>query len=64
MPGIHGVRHNMNARPQPGFAAPSFTALAIGGEYPVANSVSLADFKGETVVLYFYLRCRSENYDF
>jgi peroxiredoxin Q/BCP len=44
----------MNARPQPGFAAPSFTALAIGGEYPVANSVSLADFKGETVVLYFY----------
>jgi peroxiredoxin Q/BCP len=44
----------MNARPQPGFAAPSFTALAIGGEYPVAKAVSLADFKGETVVLYFY----------
>ena len=38
----------------PGTKAPSFTATAIGGEYGDGQTVSLADFKGRTVVLYFY----------
>src|SRR5882757_1068156 len=38
----------------PGAKAPSFTATAIGGEYGAGQTVSLADFKGRTVVLYFY----------
>lgn len=44
----------MNARPNPGDSAPSFTAQAVGGAYSSAQTVSLADFKGQTVVLYFY----------
>ncbi|MGB8170890.1 MAG: thioredoxin-dependent thiol peroxidase [Chthoniobacteraceae bacterium] len=38
----------------PGSKAPSFTATAIGGEYGDGQTVSLKDFKGRTVVLYFY----------
>jgi peroxiredoxin Q/BCP len=37
-----------------GSPAPAFTALAVGGEYGDGTSVSLADFHGRTVVLYFY----------
>jgi peroxiredoxin Q/BCP len=37
-----------------GSPAPAFTALAVGGEYGEGASVSLADFRGRTVVLYFY----------
>ena len=44
----------MNAQPQPGSAAPPFTATAVGGPYDAPTSVSLEDFKGEFVVLYFY----------
>jgi peroxiredoxin Q/BCP len=40
---------------QVGDAAPGFEALAVGGEYGSAGrKVSLADFKGRTLVLYFY----------
>jgi len=39
---------------QPGDLAPQFTAQAVGGRYGLGAPVSLADFKGETVVLYFY----------
>jgi len=39
-----------------GDPAPQFTAEAIGGRYGLGAPVSLADFKGETVVLYFYPR--------
>ena len=34
--------------------APAFEAIAVGGEYGDGTEVSLADFKGRTVVLYFY----------
>jgi peroxiredoxin Q/BCP len=38
---------------KPGDKAPAFTALAVGGDYD-GRKVSLKDFKGWTVVLYFY----------
>jgi peroxiredoxin Q/BCP len=44
----------MNQQPQPGTKAPTFSAVAIGGRYSEPTSVQLADFKGKTVVLYFY----------
>ena len=34
--------------------APPFTAIAVGGEYRDGTAVSLEDFAGKTVVLYFY----------
>ena len=37
-----------------GDAAPKFRAIAVGGRYGEGTPVSLADFKGRTVVLYFY----------
>ncbi|HYR57083.1 MAG TPA: thioredoxin-dependent thiol peroxidase [Chthoniobacteraceae bacterium] len=39
---------------KPGSKAPAFTATAVGGEYGDGQTVSLKDFKGRTVVLYFY----------
>ncbi len=39
---------------QVGSPAPAFTATAVGGEYGDGTTVSLADFRGRTVVLYFY----------
>lgn len=44
----------MNSRTEPGNPAPDFQAPAIGGPYPQATDVSLKDFKGHPVVLYFY----------
>jgi thioredoxin-dependent peroxiredoxin len=44
----------MSQHPQPGNQAPAFEALAIGGSYTSPTTVKLADFKGETIVLYFY----------
>ncbi|MGL4399815.1 MAG: thioredoxin-dependent thiol peroxidase [Luteolibacter sp.] len=44
----------MNQHPQPGSKAPDFTAEAVGGEYVSPVTVTPADFKGSTVVLYFY----------
>lgn len=44
----------MNNHPEPGSAAPAFSAQAVGGEYSEPTFVSLADLSGETVVLYFY----------
>ena len=38
---------------QAGAKAPAFTAAAVGGNYD-GQTVSLAGFKGKTVVLYFY----------
>ena len=37
-----------------GDKAPDFTATAIGGEYGDGRQVSLTDFRGQSVVLYFY----------
>ncbi|HEY2615616.1 MAG TPA: thioredoxin-dependent thiol peroxidase [Chthoniobacterales bacterium] len=34
--------------------APDFRATAVGGEYGSGHEVSLADFRGSQVVLYFY----------
>ena len=44
----------MSKQPQPGATAPSFSATAVGGAWTEPATVSLADLKGETVVLYFY----------
>ena len=37
-----------------GDPAPDFRATAVGGAYGAGQEVSLGDFKGRTVVLYFY----------
>lgn len=37
-----------------GDAAPNFRAMAVGGEYGPGREVSLADFRGKSLVLYFY----------
>src|SRR4051794_3242995 len=37
-----------------GDAAPNFHAIAVGGDYGTGREVSLADFQGQNVVLYFY----------
>lgn len=38
----------------PGSPAPAFSAVAVGGSYGEGTPVSLADFAGKNVVLYFY----------
>jgi peroxiredoxin Q/BCP len=35
-------------------AAPPFRAMAVGGEYGDGREISLSDFRGSAVVLYFY----------
>ena len=37
-----------------GDVAPQFTATAVGGKYGEGKEVSLGDFRGRSVVLYFY----------
>ncbi|MGB8354281.1 MAG: thioredoxin-dependent thiol peroxidase [Chthoniobacteraceae bacterium] len=39
---------------QVGDKAPKFKATAVGGKYGAGKTVSLEDFKGSVVVLYFY----------
>lgn len=38
----------------PGDTAPDFSAIAVGGPYKTGQTVKLSDFRGKTVVLYFY----------
>ncbi len=38
----------------PGSIAPDFSATAVGGSFGSGTRVSLSDFRGKTVVLYFY----------
>jgi len=38
----------------PGDTAPAFEAVAVGGKFGAGTKVSLADFAGHKVVLYFY----------
>ncbi|MFC5051522.1 hypothetical protein ACFPK9_12995 [Rubritalea spongiae] len=40
-------------KPEIGKAAPEFTASVIGGQYEEETEISLADFKGQRVVLVF-----------
>lgn len=44
----------MSSQPSSGEKAPNFTLTAIGGAYKEPTTVSLADFLGQAVVLYFY----------
>ena len=44
----------MSTELQIGDEAPPFATVAVGGSFGAGKSVSLADFKGRTVVLYFY----------
>ena len=43
-----------DARLSVGDKAPKFRAVAVGGDYGAGREVSLADFHGSPVVLYFY----------
>ncbi|HEY5705627.1 MAG TPA: thioredoxin-dependent thiol peroxidase [Terrimicrobiaceae bacterium] len=38
----------------PGDYAPDFSAAAVGGSYGDGQTIRLSDFKGKTVVIYFY----------
>ena len=38
----------------PGDCAPDFSAIAVGGPYRNGQTVRLSDFRGKTVVIYFY----------
>jgi thioredoxin-dependent peroxiredoxin len=42
------------AKPNIGDPAPDFSATAVGGKYGTGRAVSLEDFRGRPVVLYFY----------
>jgi thioredoxin-dependent peroxiredoxin len=44
----------MSVMLSPGDKAPDFHAIAVGGEYLEGGPVSLSDFKGKNLVLYFY----------
>ena len=44
----------MNKTLAVGDKAPKFRALAVGGEYSAGQEVTLDDFRGTPVVLYFY----------
>ena len=44
----------MSSHPKPGSKAPLFSAQAVGGPYTSPSTVTLAELKGETVLLYFY----------
>lgn len=49
------MKNDAPNRLHPGHEAPDFTAEAIGGEYgDTPTTVRLRDFRGQTVVLYFY----------
>ena len=39
---------------EPGAPAPAFSALAVGGKYGAGKTVTLEQFTGSPVVLYFY----------
>jgi peroxiredoxin Q/BCP len=43
-----------NSELQVGDPAPQFMANAVGGKFGVGKEVFLSDFKGRTVILYFY----------
>jgi peroxiredoxin Q/BCP len=51
---IHATNMSTKSELQAGDAAPKFKAKAVGGKYGEGTEVSLDDFKGRTVVLYFY----------
>jgi peroxiredoxin Q/BCP len=38
----------------PGDLAPDFSATAVGGPYHDGQTIKLSDFRGQTVVIYFY----------
>jgi peroxiredoxin Q/BCP len=44
----------MSKELQPGDAAPDFHATAVGGRFSSGAPVSLSDFRGRPLVLYFY----------
>lgn len=49
-----GMVKGMSDTLTPGSPAPAFAGIAVGGTYGEGTPVSSADFKGQTVVLYFY----------
>jgi peroxiredoxin Q/BCP len=53
-PAFREIFSSMPAFLAPGDPAPDFSALAVGGSYQDGRRVTLADFKGKTLVLYFY----------
>jgi len=53
-PVARGMVSVMSALLAPGDQAPDFSATAVGGPFQQGSPVRLSDFKGKTVVLYFY----------
>lgn len=53
-PRMRGTVPDMSVMLSPGDKAPDFHAVAVGGIYKDGQPVSLSDFKGKNVVLYFY----------
>jgi peroxiredoxin Q/BCP len=51
---VAGARLAMPLELKVGDPAPEFRAQAIGGKYAAGQEVSLTDFRGSAVVLYFY----------
>lgn len=49
-----GMLECMSESLVPGSIAPEFSGIAVGGPYGDGAPVSSADFKGKTIVLYFY----------
>lgn len=45
---------SMSKKLVPGDMAPDFSAIAVGGPYREETNITLSDFSGKTVVLYFY----------
>lgn len=43
-----------NSRPEPGDAAPNFTAPVVGVDFDEGAEVTLTELRGKPVVLYFY----------
>jgi peroxiredoxin Q/BCP len=48
------MKSEKNVQLKIGDRAPDFQATAVGGEYGPGGEISLSDFKGSNVVLYFY----------
>jgi peroxiredoxin Q/BCP len=50
------MSRGMSDRLEAGMKAPAFTVMAVGGAFGVGSQVSLSDFEGRKIVLYFYTK--------
>jgi peroxiredoxin len=52
--GGNSLSKNKDSELKVGDKAPEFRAVAVGGKYGAGREVALADFRGRSLVLYFY----------